>query len=413
MGAVNSPLIILPTFRVKTLPTQTIVITRKFIEAVQQFEKFWPGPVRVYLEESPCQIDDVDQIEISLNRLPIDLKVVDYHSLEFANQLQGAVVLAAVSYRQNHISQLCQAMGAICIYTAEYTVQTRHQIVDANTRDPFLRLHRRLWELKQEIQQRRSLALAHGVHCNGLPVYQSYQNLTPHPHLFFDTRITSQAMAIAENLQQRPHWQQEATRPLNLVYSGRLNAMKGADHLVLLAKELKRLNCPFKLFISGAGPLEPLLQRQIQAYHLEDFVVMMGVPDYHKVFLPFVKAQIDIAVSCHPQGDPSCTYLEMMSCGIPLLGYANEALAGLVKHSGCGWLAPVGNYKAMAQTLAQLARDRLQVQRMALQSLQFAQAHHFEGVFQSRANHLLEVYETAEPLSNFRSAYQIPEWVLS
>jgi glycosyltransferase involved in cell wall biosynthesis len=44
--------------------------------------------------------------------------------------------------------------------------------------------------------------------------------------------------------------------PLRLLFSGRLVPMKGADHLVRVAVELRRLGVPFEMTVCGGGVLD-------------------------------------------------------------------------------------------------------------------------------------------------------------
>jgi glycosyltransferase involved in cell wall biosynthesis len=176
--------------------------------------------------------------------------------------------------------------------------------------------------------------------------------------------------------------------PLRLAFSGRLIAMKGADHLLDVATELKRLGVPFTLDICGSGDLEPSMRRTIAQCGLSNLVRMRGVLDFKSQLMPFVSSEVDLFVCCHPQGDPSCTYLETMSCGTPMVGYDNEAFRGIVKTSGVGWLSPLGDARALANRIAELNRDRAAIVNAAEQSLAFASQHTFERTMQMRVDHL-------------------------
>jgi len=110
--------------------------------------------------------------------------------------------------------------------------------------------------------------------------------------------------------------------------------MKGADQLLEVARKLKQLKVKFEMFISGAGELEEMMHQQIVVNQFNDCVKMLGVPDFKTNFIPFVKQNIDLFVSCHPQGDHSCTYIETISAGVPIVGYANEAFLGNCRNVG-------------------------------------------------------------------------------
>jgi colanic acid/amylovoran biosynthesis glycosyltransferase len=178
---------------------------------------------------------------------------------------------------------------------------------------------------------------------------------------------------------------------LRLAFSGRLVAMKGADHLALVADDLRRLGIAFSLDIFGDGDLRPKIESQIRRMQLERFVKLHGVLDFETELMPRVTRNVDLFVCCHPQGDPSCTYLETMSCGVPIAGYDNEAWAGLVRVAKAGWTSPMNNPKALAELIVRLNADRPALARAALASRDFAAGHLFEKTFSDRIAHLLSV----------------------
>ena len=68
-----------------------------------------------------------------------------------------------------------------------------------------------------------------------------------------------------------------------------------------------------------------------------------------------------------------------MSCGVPIAGYDNEAFVGVVKHSGAGWLSPIGDLAALAKLVAELHRDRRRLAEAATHAREFALGHTFEA----------------------------------
>ncbi len=107
-----------------------------------------------------------------------------------------------------------------------------------------------------------------------------------------------------------------------------------------VAKKLRERKADFHLYICGDGESKPGISKRIRDEQLSGHVTLMGVLDFKSELLPFAKSSVDLFVCCHPQGDPSCTYLETMSCGVPIVGYANEAFEGLVRHSRADGLLP-------------------------------------------------------------------------
>ncbi len=100
-----------------------------------------------------------------------------------------------------------------------------------------------------------------------------------------------------------------AGRPIRLAFSGRLIAMKGADHLPRIAAELRRLGVPFEMTICGDGDLRPKIATEVARAGLDACVKLPGVLDFAQQLTPLLQDEIDLFVCPHRQGDPSCTYL--------------------------------------------------------------------------------------------------------
>ena len=93
----------------------------------------------------------------------------------------------------------------------------------------------------------------------------------------------------------------------------------------------------------------------------------------------------------HRQSDPSCTYLETLSCGIPIVGYDNRALGGLLRAADVGESVPIDDIDGVVDALTRLDADRSAVARMSRAALAFARGHAFEDTFQRRVDHLVQL----------------------
>lgn len=386
------PLTIVPSLPVRVLADGKFVITAKFLEGLLQYCADWQGPITVLMRSAQAASGNLDDVAVRPAELPFRIAVVEPEML--ATKViasEPALVLASLDdFRQVRLSQICRRVGIPCVYVAEYSLRTRNQIIAATVANPLWRSRKYLWERGQENQRRRAVHLAAGLQCNGTPTYDAYRALNRDTLLYFDSRVT-ESMTLAET-ELRARCRSLAQQgPLRLLFSGRLNKMKGAHHLLPVASELKRLGVPFQLSICGDGDLAGAMRTRIAEARLSDCVTMRGVLDATTELFPYVKAEVDAFVCCHPQGDPSCTYLETMLCGVPIAGYANEALSGVVAHSRAGWLAPLGDPRALARKIAELNRDREAIAAMSLTALSWSQAHTFEKTTQARIAHLQRV----------------------
>jgi colanic acid/amylovoran biosynthesis glycosyltransferase len=386
----TTTLMILPDLKTKKIDGDRFVVTEKFYDGVLEFVKYWPGPVAVFMEASPGMTDNLDNIEIRSDNVPFHMGLLDYASLERKVASDASIVLGSTSYRQNHLSDWCRNLRVPCVYVAEYNLKTRLQIIDADTHNILMRLRRYLWEFLQERKQRKAISDATGIQCNGTPTFEAYRRMNPLPFLYFDSRMSEEMMA-SDGVVDARLTECLSGRPLRLLFSGRLLKIKGADHVVSVAEELQKRGMRFEMSICGDGELSASMASQIAEKGLSHVVEMKGVLDFKTELVPYTQKHTDLFVCCHRQGDPSCTYLETMSCGVPIVGYDNEAFLGVAAESKAGWPAPMNRPEQMARKIIDLDRNREDIALASRTSLHFSRSHTFEKTFKRRVEHLQAV----------------------
>jgi colanic acid/amylovoran biosynthesis glycosyltransferase len=388
-------LVLLPSLKAKKISDSQIIISKKLLDGINELQKYWAATIEVILEEDKLVSDNLDNITIHVDQLSFSVRLLNYQSAEFQRALdRGSVVLASVSHRQNKISFFCKQRNIPCIYVSEYSLKTRFQIINASFQNPFLKVRKYLWEIFQETRQVRAIGKAEGIQCNGSPTFNSYRKINVNPLLYFDSRVTEGMLIGHDELHKRTQVCLSKAK-LRLVFSGRLLKMKGADHLIPTALHLRTLGVNFVMYICGDGELFNGIQEMIDKNYLSDSVIMKGVLKFQEELLPFVKNTSDLFICCHVQGDPSCTYLETMSCGVPIVGYANEAFTGVIKASGAGWATKMNRPDLLAIKIAELDSRRELLVVESEKSLAFASMHTFEKTFQNRISHIRGIAERA------------------
>lgn len=383
-------LVLLPSLRASPGRDGRIVMTRKFLNGVAAYAQAWPGPVHVLAELSDYATDDLDHVEIDPRAPDAVVSARPTDPAELAERLRhAAAVLGFLSPYQLDIAQRCQSMGVPLIFTSEYSPRTEKQIVDAGTRNPLLRWRRKLWIDGAERKRIAALHIAAGIQCSGTPAFEHYRPHHGNALLFFDNRVPIDAVISADALEQKLAGL-AAARPLRLVFGGRLIAMKGVLDLPQIAMRLRQRGVPFTLDIYGAGQLEGELRTAIARHALGDVVALRGVVDFASGWVPLLKERVDLFICTHPQGDPSSTYPEVMSCGVPIVGYDNEAFTGIVRESRSGWLCRMHDVEGMAATIERLTVARGEIADAARLARDFARRHAFEITFARRARHLIE-----------------------
>lgn len=385
----NTELLLLPSLAAHRAQSGKLVLTHKYLNGAAEYAKTWPGPVTTLVRVSTEPSSDMDHVEVdnesSLTR--VEERPADEAALA-ARLRKAAVVFGFLGPDELGTARICNSLGVPFVVTSEYSPETERQIVDSVTTNPILRWRRKLWIRGAERKRRALLKLCAGLQCSGIPAYEAYIGLQPDALLFFDNRVPVQQVISHSELARKAS-DVLSGRPLRLCFGGRLIAMKGVLQLPLIALALKDLGVAFQLDIYGRGELESKLATEIQRLSLTDCVAMRGVLDFETGWVPTLQQQVDLFVCCHPQSDPSSTYPEVMSCGVPIAGYSNRAFTGIVETSGSGWASPINDPEALARIIQRLNDNRTEIVRAAEKARTFAAQHCFESTFSSRSKHLI------------------------
>lgn len=347
----------------------------KYVEGMRAHCALWDGAVSAVLWEGagtvPFGADYVpEELGFDLTVLPAGAAVPGV----------GADLIAAPA---DMAEALALAGGPVpVVFVVEYTLGTRLRIVALDRERGWLRKGwSALWNLAVERRRRAAFRAAAGVQCNGYPAFDAYAGLNGNAMLYLDGRMRRDMMATPPEMAAKA----AHSGPLRLVHSGRLEPMKGAQDLVPLCRALVAAGVDFTLDVFGTGALEDDLRAGAAA--LGGRLRLHDPVDFEAVLVPWMRARADVFLSCHRQADPSCTYLESLGCGVPVLGYANEMWGRMVGESGAGWAVPLGDRRALVAQVVRLAGDKGAVTAAANAGLRFAQAHDFNSEFTRRMAH--------------------------
>ncbi len=363
---------------------------RKFYDGFLSYCNNWQGTVRLVMEVADTKPPQFGLNLFDVKLFPAELIIISKNELLSADHMKGAdVVLASGDNFNNlHISEICKNIETKCIYNIEYILETRFQIIAMNENNYWKKIKSFLWLLFMEIKRRKAFRLANGIQSNGMPAYNSYKKYNSNMIYYFDSRTTMDMIISEPDLENRLAYLDKKL-PLRLAFSGRLITIKGADHLVDVARVLHDKGILFSFDIFGEGDIVPLLKMKIVKYNLEKNVFLRGNLDFANELVPYIKDNIDLFVCCHRQSDPSCSYLETYACGVPIIGYANKAHQGMLDKFDLGWSVPMNDVRGLAEKIAHLANNRKKIQIKSINSRQFAYNHTFEKTFYGRVKQCL------------------------
>jgi glycosyltransferase involved in cell wall biosynthesis len=364
----------------------------KFVEGMHIHVAEWDGPVTCILKRGATDIPfgaaydlaDLDfTLEIIDREAPINVQGLTANDLIFAGaDMYDVLHLAAPDQRP---------AGTKLVYAIEYDLDTRLRIASLDRKRSFLRkLRSKAWLLNQERRRRRALRGCDGVQANGYPAFSAYSKFNRKTMLYLDGRMGHAMMATSQEQATRALYQQ-SDAPLRLVHSGRLEPLKGVQDLIPVARALHQAGIKFTLDIFGSGSLGPEITKDIAAAGLDDLVHLHGPVDFETALVPFMRQKADLFLSCHRQSDPSCTYLECLGCGIPVVGYKNAMWQNMAAQSGGGWAVTLGQTNALADKISELSGNSAALLKAGQQGLEFARNHAFETEFSKRMTHLADI----------------------
>jgi glycosyltransferase involved in cell wall biosynthesis len=368
---------------------ETLCFDRKFYDGLLLYTQLWPGPVICVMASSASPISSFGVIEATPDTMPFSCIALKENEIVGKKHVRDSTIVmaSADAHDQLHIANLCRENGVKCVYVIEYIPETRHQIVALDNHNPAVLLRQNLYLRINERKRRKAFELSDGLQCNGTPAWNEYKKI-PNRLLYFDTRVSKTQIISDGDLETRISTLKDK-KPLRLAFSGRLIAMKGADHLVQLALKLKKMNIPFLFSIYGTGDLEEEMNRYIDRNELREMVTMKGAVDFNRQLLPDLKEKVDLFVALHRQSDPSCTYLETLSCGVPIVGYRNQAFGGILDLADVGWGVKPDDLEAVTLMISRLDRTREEIAEKSRNAVKFGRKHDFETTYKNRIDHLL------------------------
>lgn len=370
-------------------------LPRKFLDGVCAFAELWRGQLLLLLPQAAQRDDNLDYVSIPRAGLPFEACPLPDSPAGLLSFIQSsAVTFVPLVPQYTSLHPLCTTAGVPLVLYADRSLKTRREIVRAETRNPLVRWRRLLWLERMEVQYRAMLRAASGAQLQDAETYDAYAPLNRSPLLYHDTRMRRAMFATDAQRNARRVRLQSGT-PLRLVYSGKWIARKGVLDLPRVALELQRLGVPFEMDIYGGGVLETKLRRALTDAGL-NHVRLRGELPFPEL-MRRVADECDLFICCHTQGDPAATFIEMLSVGIPLVGYDTGALRGIVSLSGAGWLTPRENPSALAARIAQLDQNRAALVAATDSAAAFTQNKSFEDVMQQRTAHLVAVAEKFTP----------------
>lgn len=145
-------------------------------------------------------------------------------------------------------------------------------------------------------------------------------------------------------------------RTRSIFFIGALAEQKGVDILLDAFAEVAPQVPDAKLRIAGRGALQPLLERKIQTYKLQDQVELMGFVDRENALRLYRESMMVVMPSVWWE-QFGMVIPESLASGTPVIGTAVGGIREQLADTTFGFLVPPRDPHALAENILRLLRD--------------------------------------------------------
>lgn len=366
-------------------------VDRKFLVGMQRYAERIRSPLLTVHPEATGDTPIMDRVEAPLAELRFNVmtvKVDGWGQTLPADipRLRDAISESALVYGGGlGAPRLARKLNVPYVLVLEYDLATQIVAATSQTAKPLRRASRAArcaWRhFTVGIPEMRR---AHSLHCNGYPIYDAARPHNPNRLFYLDSRLSEDMVVSPQQLASR--LASRAGRPLRLLYSGRYERMKGADDAVRVGLECLRRGLDIEMYCYGQGNLRADMEALAATAARPGRICINDSVPYPE--LVKIAQTCDVFVCCHIQSDPSCTYLESLGAGLPIVGYDNRMWRSLYRDCGAGYCSPLADPGSVADAVQLLASDQQTLAAMSVKAREFAQAHGYEREFAKRIDAL-------------------------
>jgi colanic acid/amylovoran biosynthesis glycosyltransferase len=381
-----------------TISGGEVLADRKFHAGMLEYAKSLGVPIR---SVNPLLAPDqaiMDPVRIKLASLPyeivgIALEHSGHVAPASAERLEAAVQSSRLVYGQAYgAAALARRFGVPYVALVEYDLSTRLRVSRSQVSGPIRQFVRTVKTGADYLLRERPILLgAAGIHCNGYPIFDQVRKIGRSGLLYLDSRQTADMLIEEVKLDARIN--NFGRGPLKLLFSGRFEPMKGVMDAVRVGVECKRIGLDVEFDLFGQGSLKADMLALVEQSGQGGSIRVHDAIPFGELFER--SKAYDAFLCCHDQADPSCTYLEAMGAGLPIVGYGNAMWSHLNAEADAGVVVEIGDVEGAAIAVQALARDPERYASLARNARAFAAAHTFEAEFAKRVADLRQMYLSA------------------
>lgn len=257
-----------------------------------------------------------------------------------------------------------------------------------------LLLCRYVYDPLRSLQLRGAARWCSLVLLKGRRLCRDYGRDRPHVKYILEAAFSAGQVIAPRELAGKLETLADPTRPLELVYFGRLTPYKGVDRCIAaLAQASGRCVAPMRLAIIGAGEELQRLQELCARLQVEHLVTFHGaLPFGPRLFTELHARHLLLAAPLSE--DTPRSALDALASGIPILAFDTEYYASLAE-SGAVDLVPWPSVERLAERIAHFSGDKRRLIPMVRAGVEFARANTQESWLDARVRWTLALFDPA------------------
>jgi colanic acid/amylovoran biosynthesis glycosyltransferase len=169
--------------------------------------------------------------------------------------------------------------------------------------------------LERHVISRAALGLFHGADC-----HDEYSKLCKQSELVHDIHLKTQDLITEAELTERLKRFDAPDRVFNLVYAGRVTAMKGPFHWIEAMHVLAKRGVRFTATWFGDGPDLEAARQTVSRLNIDQQVFFPGAVTDRAVLMHSLR-EAHALVFCHLTPESPRILIEALMSGLPIVGY--------------------------------------------------------------------------------------------
>ncbi|MBO9475016.1 glycosyltransferase [Shimia sp. R10_1] len=206
-----------------------------------------------------------------------------------------------------------------------------------------------MWALEKAVIRRADLGLFHGRE-----TFDTYAPFSRNPHVVHDILLDRSFQIDDASFHAKQQAMQKG--PLQIVYAGRADAMKGPLEWLSVLQQLRDAGVAFSARWLGDGPMLEEMRRAVTRAGLQDVVALPGFTADREVVMTALR-EAHLFLFCHKTPESPRCLIEALMSGTPIVGYDGAYPRELVAAHGGGRFVARGEVQALTETVRALAHE--------------------------------------------------------